>query len=171
MIYDIYAEPPDDNSKPGHTPVRVRFPIAAPLPLTPYTTASVGDEKQITDLSRIYENWSFLYPDYIFSRSECKIWKLSINLHQIIKDVQSPNQLINFLLRYEFDCILVFISRLTSRRKKSKRLIIEALKKFINSKEDITIFRNIFLTLATLLKEYDWHMLFFFSFFLLLLSF
>lgn len=136
MIYDIHAEPPDDNSKPGHAPVRVRYPIAAPLPVTPFTVS--GDEKQITDLSRIYENWTFLYPDYIYSRNECKIWKLTIHLQQIIKDVQSPNQLINFLLR----------------RKKSKLLIIEALKKFIRSKEDITIFRNIFLTLAALLKEY-----------------
>lgn len=152
MIYDIHAEPPDDNSKPGHAPVRVRYPIAAPLPVTPFTVS--GDEKQITDLSRIYENWTFLYPDYIYSRNECKIWKLTIHLQQIIKDVQSPNQLINFLLRYVFFLFLLYSSHLTIRRKKSKLLIIEALKKFIRSKEDITIFRNIFLTLAALLKEY-----------------
>jgi hypothetical protein len=98
MIYDIHAELTDGESKQLQVPIRVRYPIAAPLPLTPYSVLS-GNDKQITNLARIYEDWQYLYPDYIFSRSECKIWKLTLNLHQIIKDVPLPNQLIHFLLR------------------------------------------------------------------------
>lgn len=94
MIYDVYME---YSSKSSRSFNRVPFPVAAPLPLTPFYR---DNSDTIIDINDIYENWVFIHPYYIFSRSQCKVWKISIELQHIIKDIVQPLQLIHFLRRY-----------------------------------------------------------------------
>lgn len=127
LIYDILAEGPLFSC--------IEFPIAAPLPITPYFFT--GPEKIPVHLTHLYENWKFIFPDFIFSKYDCKIWKISIHLDDITRDITSPIQLINFLLR----------------RKKSKELILETLRKFMKTKEDTATLGIIFSTITSNLRE------------------
>eukprot|EP01126_Amoeba_proteus_P037478 TRINITY_DN3868_c0_g2_i1.p1 TRINITY_DN3868_c0_g2~~TRINITY_DN3868_c0_g2_i1.p1 ORF type:complete len:674 (+),score=147.45 TRINITY_DN3868_c0_g2_i1:760-2781(+) len=105
MIYDIKLRNLEENT--------LDFPVAAPLPLSPFYC---DGKKQIQELEVLYKDWEFYLPNYVVHRIQKKhtragggnVWQLGINLRAIAASFSDRVKLVDFLLRREKSKVLLF---------------------------------------------------------------
>lgn len=115
MIFDIKLRPPQD--------VRIGFPIAAPLPLTPIAPSGDVLTSQLYD-----EDWRFFLPSYVVSESQGKVWRLQINLRAIAASFSDRSKLVDFLLR----------------RDHSQEILLRTLRSALMERESLSVFASVF---------------------------
>lgn len=115
MIFDIKLRPPQD--------VRIGFPIAAPLPLTPVAPSGDVLTTQLYDA-----DWRFFLPSFVVSESQGKAWKLQLNLRAIAASFSDRSKLVDFLLR----------------RDHSQEILLRTLRSALVERESLSVFASIF---------------------------